>query len=188
MKPVAHMKNEYRRYFAVMIICFVVGGFAITAFFIEAYTNLLGREFLGFRPRLENLTNVTDALRRGDTVPPVPGRSLAMLSPFVFVLLLSGIVLIIGGIALWSLTREKELKHTREKLTDLLLLPDEKTVIQELRKSNGEMTQSQLVIKTGLSKVKVHRVVKSLTLKGIIKKYEYGLTNKIILEKEIISK
>jgi hypothetical protein len=185
------MKNEYRRYFAVMIICFVVGGFAITTFFIEAYTNIMGREFLGFRPRFDNLTDLNETARRIDVtqnLPVPPGRSIAVLSPFVFVLLLSGVVLIIGGIALWSLTREKELKHTKEKLTDLLLLPDEKTVIQELRKSNGEMTQSQLVIKTGLSKVKVHRVIKSLTMKGIIKKYEYGLTNKIILEKEIVTK
>jgi hypothetical protein len=185
------MKNEYKRYLIIMVLCFVVGGFAITAFFIEAYTNLMGREFMGFRPRFDNITNLTDAVRRIDSTqnlsePPI--RGITVMSPFVFVLLISGIVLIIGGIALWSLIREKELKHTKEKLTDLLLLPDEKVVIQELRKSNGEMTQSQLVIKTGLSKVKVHRVVKSLTLKGIIKKYQYGLTNKIILEKEIITK
>jgi hypothetical protein len=185
------MKNEYKRYFIIIILCFVIGGIAITAFIIEAYTSMMGREFMGLRPRFENMTNLDDVARRINTtqnIPELSARGITVLSPFVFILLLSGIMLIICGIALWSLTREKELKHTKEKLTDLLLLPDEKIVIQELRKSSGEMTQSQLVIKTGLSKVKVHRVVKSLTLKGIIKKYEYGLTNKIILEKEITSK
>ncbi|MBI3035785.1 MarR family transcriptional regulator [Candidatus Woesearchaeota archaeon] len=62
-------------------------------------------------------------------------------------------------------------------------MPDEKIAIGELEKNNGALTQSELVRNTGLSKVKVHRIVKRLESLGIVKKYPYGVTNKIKLEK-----
>jgi len=66
-----------------------------------------------------------------------------------------------------------------------MILPDEKIVIKELERSNGEMTQSDLVRRTKLSKVKVHRIIKRLESLGIISKYPYGITNKIKLEKSL---
>lgn len=51
--------------------------------------------------------------------------------------------------------------------------------------NNGELTQSDLVRKTKLSKVKVHRIVKRLESLGIVSKYPYGITNKIKLEKSL---
>jgi len=64
-------------------------------------------------------------------------------------------------------------------------MPDEKIVIKELGRNNGELTQSDLVRKTKLSKVKIHRIVRRLETLEIISKYPYGVTNKIKLEKSL---
>ncbi|MFH1586999.1 MAG: MarR family transcriptional regulator, partial [Candidatus Diapherotrites archaeon] len=65
-------------------------------------------------------------------------------------------------------------------------LPDEKALIETLKKFNYELTQSQLTKESGLTKVQVHRAVKKLEDKGVLEKHDYGLTNKIILKKELI--
>ena len=100
-------------------------------------------------------------------------------------LLFVALVCIIAGISIYSLIGEKEIKITKDRLTSILLSTEEKSVIDEIKKSNSNITQSQIVVKTGLSKVKVHRILLKLESKNIIKKYHFGLTNKIILEKDI---
>jgi len=54
-----------------------------------------------------------------------------------------------------------------------------------LRSSHYESTQSRLAKETGLGKVQVHRAIKRLEAKGLIEKHDYGLTNKILLKKEL---
>jgi len=176
------MKSSYRKYFAVMILCFVVGGFAITSYFIQAYTNIWNQDFLGPRLR-QNSTNFTEVRPREIATPL--NREAVLFSPVALIMLMSGIVLLAGGISVWSLTREKEFKQAKDRITHMLLLPEERMVLNELSKAGGEITQSQLVVKTSLSKVKVHRIVKGLEQKGVVRKFQYGLTNKIILEKEV---
>ena len=66
-----------------------------------------------------------------------------------------------------------------------VLLPDEKKLIKVLQKHDGAMTQKDLVRESGLSKVKVSRVLKKLETKKIITKYEFGMTNRIMLEKKL---
>jgi uncharacterized membrane protein len=104
-------------------------------------------------------------------------------SPFALMLLVDGVFSIAGGISLWQLIREKELMSVKENISSLLLAPEEKTIIEELKKSGGQLNQNQLVKRTGLSKVKVHRALVRLETRKIVKKYPYGLTNKIVLEK-----
>ena len=84
-----------------------------------------------------------------------------------------------------NLLRAKETKELKKEVIESMILPDEKIVIKELERSNGEMTQSDLVRRTNLSKVKVHRIVKRLESLGIVSKYPYGITNKIKLEKSL---
>jgi len=189
MKRVPEMKNEYKKYNAVMILCFLIGGFSIIMYLIQAYSAVWGPEVLGpvrdFRTD-NNFNRTLDANRSVERIAVNPARSIEFLaSPFSLVLLFSGVASLLGGISIWSLTREKELRSTKEKITSMLLLPEERTIIEELKKSKGNITQSQLVKRTGLSKVKIHRIINRLAAKGIIKKYQYGLTNKIVLEKEI---
>lgn len=70
----------------------------------------------------------------------------------------------------------------KENLIIKMLKGDEKAVYREILDSNGEMLQNKLVQKTGLSKVKITRIMRRLELKGLVAKERYGLTNKIKLK------
>lgn len=48
-----------------------------------------------------------------------------------------------------------------------------------------EVSQASLVRETGMSKVKVFRVLEKLKYKGLIKKEPYGRTNLIVLDEEL---
>jgi hypothetical protein len=109
----------------------------------------------------------------------------AVLSPFMILYLAGGIICITNGLAIRQLTHEKEIKKMRTELTELLLSPEEKLMMEELKKAGGELTQKNLTEITGYSRVKTHRVIQKLEEKKIIKKIPNGQTNKIILEKEI---
>jgi hypothetical protein len=188
------MKSEYRKHNIVMIICFLLGGFSIILSLLQMYDAFLrvdifptrfmnnsseiGRPFMGPNNSGFNVSFERDAFRSLN-----PAAYLA--SPFSLVLLFNGIILLSGGVTIWSLTKDKEIKSAKEKIASLLLLPEERVVIDELKKSRGSMAQSQLVKNTGISKVKAHRIVSRLAAKGIVKKYPYGLTNKIVLEKDV---
>ncbi len=99
-------------------------------------------------------------------------------------LLASGIISIIAGLTIWGLTRTKERQAIREDVAENLLLPDEKRVINALKKAGYELTQKRLSAESGLSRVQVHRVVKKLEAKGLLEKHDYGMTNKIVLKRE----
>lgn len=60
-----------------------------------------------------------------------------------------------------------------------LLKDDEKKVVLELRKNNGEIMQNSLVLSLGFSKVKITRILAGLERKNLIVKERYGFTNKI---------
>ena len=177
------MKNEYRKYSAVMIVCFLFGGFVLILYSAQMYSALLSSGAPNMSVEFNNSIDFNRSPREGRFNFDNPAIRLE--SPFAVIPILGGIVLLLGGISIWKLTREKEITSVKEKLTSLLLLPEERLVIEELKKSKGTITQSQLVRNTGLSKVKTHRIVNKLSSKGIVKKYPYGLTNKIVLEKEV---
>lgn len=63
-----------------------------------------------------------------------------------------------------------------------ILPPDEDLVVNLLRKNSNGLTQKQITLESGLSKVKIHRIIKRLQQKGLIEIYKYGMTNKIILK------
>jgi hypothetical protein len=109
----------------------------------------------------------------------------ALLSPFMILYLLGGIICVASGLSIRQLTHEKEVKKMRMELTELLLGPEEKLIMEELKKAGGELTQKNLTEITGYSRVKTHRVIQKLEEKKIVKKIPNGQTNKIILEKEI---
>jgi uncharacterized membrane protein len=64
-----------------------------------------------------------------------------------------------------------------------VLLDDEKSVIRILQKHDGAMTQRDLSRESEFGKVKIHRLLKKLETKKIVTKYEFGMTNRIRLEK-----
>jgi uncharacterized membrane protein len=75
-------------------------------------------------------------------------------------------------------------ENLEEKYTQILSLlkPDERKVVVELLGAKGEMLQSGLVSKLGISKVKATRILHRLLQKGLIVKERHGFTNKIILK------
>lgn len=129
-------------------------------------------------PSFRNFThagNLTGAAFR----PPV--RTIT--TPFLGVFLFGSLISVLAGISLMNLLRAKESKELKREMIDSMVMPDEKIVIKELEKNNGYLTQSELVASTGLTKVKIHRIIKRLESLGIVSKYPYGVTNKIKLEK-----
>jgi uncharacterized membrane protein len=75
----------------------------------------------------------------------------------------------------------KKVKKVREDITKFLL-DNEKKVFDEVQKEK-EIWQKTLQLKTQLSKVKLSRVLKNLEKRGLIKKINFGKTNKILMRK-----
>jgi uncharacterized membrane protein len=183
------MEKKYLRHYIVMVLLFLVGGFSFFLYMFQVYSVFWGTETSASVREMEIQNNsplqINRSFLRDGFREPLKPESL-LTSPFNLILLLAGITSTIGGISVWQLTREKELKSIKENITSLLLTPEEKAIIEELKKANGRLNQNQLVRKTGFSKVKVHRALVRLETRKIIKKYPYGLTNKIVLEKTAI--
>jgi uncharacterized membrane protein len=79
--------------------------------------------------------------------------------------------------------KKKPLKKKKEKEdVTKFLLENEKKVFEEVLKEK-EIWQKQLQLRTGLSKVKLSRVLKNLESRGLIKKINFGKTNKILIKK-----
>ena len=72
-----------------------------------------------------------------------------------------------------------------EKKILKFLNPSEQKIIQVLLRNEGEMLQSQISKLDDMTKLKVHRTVKSLEEKKIVEAEHYGKTKKISLTKEI---
>lgn len=106
--------------------------------------------------------------------------------------LIGGIVLIFSGLKLLNVDRMKlqrsiiaktkrKVIQQKEHIISVFLTNDEKKVIGLIKEKNDGVLQSDLVIKTGYSKVKMHRILKGLENRGIIKRGRFGITNKVLL-------
>ncbi|MFH1256118.1 MAG: hypothetical protein V1494_02390 [Candidatus Diapherotrites archaeon] len=179
-----------------MFLCFLYGGFSIITLFLSAYgviwrTETGGISFFDRRPPDFNSISGIDANRFSDANAFLRTERLSidpfasLLSPSSLLLLVGGLIAISAGIAIWFLIREKEIKKIKQETANNLLLPDEKAVIEALKKSNFESTQAKLAKEAGMNKVQVHRAIKRLEAKGVLEKHGYGLTNKILLKKEL---
>lgn len=104
------------------------------------------------------------------------------------------VTLSLFGLFVGSLTYYLITERCEEKLKEIqrdnrimlsLLEPDERKIIETIIDNEGKSSQSDIVKKTGISRVKVSRILKKLEQKGIIKKSQNGMTNIVELEKEI---
>mgnify|MGYP001033189314 CR=1 FL=1 len=64
-----------------------------------------------------------------------------------------------------------------------LLDGDKRRVFNEIVEANGEILQSDLHTQTGFSKAKITRILDYLELKGLIIRKSYGMTNKIVINR-----
>ena len=169
--------GKRKGYWAIAIMCLVYAGITLLIFFNLSYTAYTRGHFDSAMMNSSDIRN--ESLRENL-------RSRQNFIVFPLLLTFTGaLISFVAGISLISLLRMKDNNELRRDVIDSMILPDEKIVIKELEKSNGELTQSELVRKTGFSKVKVHRIVRRLESLGIIKKLPYGITNKIRLEKSL---
>ncbi len=105
--------------------------------------------------------------------------------------LLSSTGLLVGTLAYYFMSsqlREREKKDLMPLLS--LLEKDQRAVLEELLGAGGKMTQSRIVSNTGMSKVKVSRVISGLEARGVVRKTGKGVTNLIELKggfKDILS-
>jgi predicted transcriptional regulator len=112
------------------------------------------------------------------------------LPPWVIIVAMSSLGLFVGLITYYILSvnfikEKKAIEHNLNKFLDILQEEDKK-ILQEIIRNKGEINQSTLSKKVGLDKVKMSRVISKLEKKKIIRKEKNGMTNKIILDKELI--
>lgn len=92
---------------------------------------------------------------------------------FVFIM-----ILVIGSILYYYW------KKSKEEVTYHALVEAEEAVVNALKEAKGNVLwQKQIQIKTGVSKVKLSRILQSLEKRKVIKKEPWGRTNKIYLLK-----
>ncbi len=112
---------------------------------------------------------------------------------FNFVIpLIGGVLLLLSGRKLFEIEKNYHKNSIRSwskskkkiygnKMIKNMLSQTENQIIEIIRQRNGYVLQSDLVGLSGYSKVKVHRIIKSLENKGIIRRTRHGITNKIFL-------
>ena len=166
-----------KKYTAVIIICFLYAGFSLMLFIFMIYA-----EFASIQvPRPEDINLDINSFNQPNFNRGFNPMKI-LLAPLSASLLLSGIISLISGISIWTLTRKKEKKQITHHATNNMLLPDEKKIFELLKNNPDGLTQSKLVIDSDLTKVKVHRIIKKFEDKKLVEKYKFGTTNKIILK------
>lgn len=88
-----------------------------------------------------------------------------------------------AGFTLLDMMGKKEKTEITSQVMEHMLMPEEKLLIKLLEETGGEVTQSELVKRSKLSKLKVSRVIQRLESLNVVSKYPYGVTNKIVLDK-----
>lgn len=95
----------------------------------------------------------------------------------------------IGSLTYYFISEKYERKigriHKDVGATFRFLDREQKLIIESIIKYKGLITQSNIVKNTGLSRVKISRCLKQLEEKNIICKSKEGMTNKVILSKDL---
>lgn len=66
-----------------------------------------------------------------------------------------------------------------------LLNFNERKVLEKLIDKKGEVLQSEISRMKEMNKLKTHRAIKNLEMKGVVKVEDYGKTKRIILTKDV---
>jgi hypothetical protein len=103
----------------------------------------------------------------------------------LIIFILSTLGVFVGSITYYFLAskyqKEKGLVESNITKTLDFLEPDERKIFTAFLE-NGEITQSMLVKKTGMDKVKVSRLTARLEMKKLITRQKHGMTNKLFLD------
>jgi len=186
MKQVISGRNLYM---VVMLLCFLYAGFSVYTFVSEM--NAIARAEFVDRYLYETFDSGLDT-NLGDVLSNDTGASDQLRQSIVssyyyrnaYFALAGAIIGFLAGVSILLMLQSKSDSEARQDVLDVALTDDEKHVVENLKSSGGIMTQSELVKASGLTKVKIHRVIKRLEALGIVSKYPHGMTNKIKLQKK----
>ena len=134
------------------------------------------------------------ALGRGiliHTIQDIRANVVRFIFSFI-VPLIGGIILIFAGLKLTRIDRHmlkkdmvrssrRKKARQKEQMLNVFLKGEEKKIMEMLKNEPKGTIQSDIVIRTGYSKVKVHRLLKSLEAKGLIKRGRLGITNRVLI-------
>lgn len=158
---------KQKKYLAIMIVCFLLGGFNLILFIISINAGLT----FTFSPSIGILSMIESFL---------PNGVYLIVSSVSFITIVFSVSFILAGVSIFYLTNDKEKKFFANDLSEHILSDDEKKIIN-LLKSNGVMTQKNIEKTLGMNKVKLSRVISKLCNKKFVQKIQNGMTNKIIL-------
>ena len=112
----------------------------------------------------------------------------AIISVSTVILAVSGFYLLfVNSIETRNALPTVEKKDTSEldvKFALRLLEGDKRRVFSEIVEAGGEILQSDLPTQTRFSKAKITRILDYLERKGLIIRKSYGMTNKVIINRE----
>ena len=107
-------------------------------------------------------------------------------------LAIAGIVLVIGLFLIFSKEETKiitkikkqkiEVERKRKPIDYTKLDKDEKIIVKNIEQADGTIFQSDLVEKSGFSKVKVSRILDRLEGRQLIERKRRGMTNVVVLK------
>lgn len=118
---------------------------------------------------------------------------------YYFILpLVGGIFLVLSGTTLmnsdlnllqkrYAANSRHMLAKERDKMLNVMLNNDEKQVLDLIKENSNGALQSDLVIRSGFSKVKMHRILKKLESKELIKRGRFGITNRVFMNPSNVS-
>lgn len=106
--------------------------------------------------------------------------------------LISGVLLTLSGTTLMNIgsnrlqksyaaSGKERLAKERSRMLNVMLGADERRVLELIKEGQNGALQSELVIRSGFSKVKMHRVLKKLEGKELIRRGRFGITNKVFM-------
>jgi len=187
-------KHNVKLYFIAMVFCFLYAGLSLflaisqgasisRIHYIENYLSdvLIGDEDVA----LPDVVTDQNASSQGKDLfaALVPNDFFSeSLYLYMFANILGFMVSLGAGVSILFLLRGVDKKEAHRSMVESVTTPEDKRVIKCLESAGGELTQSEIVKNSGLTKVKVHRIVKRLESFGIIEKFPYGMTNKIRLK------
>ncbi|MBU4501918.1 MAG: MarR family transcriptional regulator [Nanoarchaeota archaeon] len=98
-------------------------------------------------------------------------------------IILIGIYLVFFGKEKTTISKEAK-KISKEEYKKVLakMVEAEKKVFEKIIESEGSIFQSELIEKTGFTKVKVTRILDKLEGRGLIERKRRGMTNVVILK------
>ncbi len=108
---------------------------------------------------------------------------------WVIIVAMSSLGLFVGLVTYYILSNnflkeKRKIEKNLIKFLDVLDVED-KTILKKIIDNGGEINQSSLSKSLKIGKVKMSRIVSKLQEKKILEKEKNGMTNKLILKKEI---